>query len=180
MCAWCALNEQAPTTLYPHLFAFNPYKYTGNLLLVFLKEKGFVLNIQGKEKYLAPENTLTYDPFIWNHVCIAWEYGDSILLYLNGTIRKTIEVNYYFAKINGFKGKFALGQDVDNGIVNEKQQGFQGNISQFFMYNRKLSIEEIKSTYQKHPPNDSMVSWSDFKNKANGASVVEMNFTDIL
>ena len=58
---------------------------------------------------------------------------------------------------------FALGQDVDNGMINVKHQEFHGNISQLFMYNRKLSIEEMKSTYQKHPPNDSMIiSWSDF------------------
>ena len=74
---------------------------------------------------------------------------------------------------------FALGQDIDGGVVNDKEQIYLGGtISEFYAFGHNLSEEDIQHLYQHKPAmvQNPILSWHELRNLANNNEVVEVDY----
>lgn len=117
----------------------------------------------------------------WTHFCWVWDSSGRWKTYLSG---KIVNAGYVASK-KTFKGKFQethgnflLGQDKDDDAINEPKQMFRGEITQLFLYHKKLTSDEVRAAYEKRPPTQNVtVGWWQFKNKSvNGTNIVETKY----
>lgn len=111
----------------------------------------------------------------WEHLCWTWTKTGSWILYMSGKIKES-----GVSRIPSFKesfpesiGTLTLGQDKDNNKINDREQMFRGQITQFYLYHKTLNAAEVRSAFRKNPPTDSIiVGWWQFKDKTNGEDIV--------
>ncbi len=72
----------------------------------------------------------------WTHIALVLEAGKSYKIYINGVLDKV--VNSPDLLLSSYAGAPAIGYKLDGGYSN-----FQGQIDDFFVYNRVLTEEEI-------------------------------------
>jgi len=75
------------------------------------------------------------------------------------------------------QGDVLLGQDVDNGHINDAKQMFQGKMTEFFIYSRELTQQDVTAAYQNVPPTkDIVLGWWQFKNSTKGNEIEEIEY----
>ena len=108
-------------------------------------------------------------PGKWVHLAMVMTEDSGTLttkLYVNGHLDKTqITSNAPLGKPIGqsFKG-IVLGNDVDGDQINDPLQFANAQIAGLYMFNRKLSHEEIQSTHRHQgvPARGRILSWEEF------------------
>ncbi|XP_057315172.1 uncharacterized protein LOC130656351 isoform X2 [Hydractinia symbiolongicarpus] len=152
----------------PLVVAFLPSIFSCNE--IFLAQ-GYTYKILIDERSLIVDNTnIPQDIGKWNHITILYDTSaKSIKLYLNAqeVYSKTVST----LPVPGpemHSMMIVLGNDADPSgsdcVVDNSNQGIKGKFTHFFVWNRHLSLEEIKSAYFLDPPYDGMfVSWDEFR-----------------
>ena len=114
-CIWFKGGEQKVT---PSLFTFNSKDvFTMDLL------KGNKLRFGLRGSFV--ESTITIAQDIWYHVCVTWSYnpttGAMVKFYLNGKLHyeTTPDAAGFIGEYPHQFGDFVLGQDTDNGVVDD-------------------------------------------------------------
>uniref|UniRef100_A0A7M5V198 Pentraxin (PTX) domain-containing protein n=1 Tax=Clytia hemisphaerica TaxID=252671 RepID=A0A7M5V198_9CNID len=108
-------------------------------------------------------------PGSWNHYAVTLKQISGAIdarFYINGKFMavKAISVSALVATgANPLTG-FVLGQDVDNGVVNEIVQSFYGKMTKLYIYGHLLNNAEIKSCYRhQEPVNDRLLWWEELR-----------------
>lgn len=114
----------------------------------------------------------------WTHLCWVWHFQKSWKLYLNGKLhneeKSLFEMNEKFPASDG---SILLGQDIHNGHVNDTDHMFKGQITEFFIYSRELTAQDVISAYQNVPPTqDNVLGWWQFKNSTKGNEIVKIEY----
>lgn len=118
---------------------------------------------------------------VWTHFCWIWDSTGRWMTYLSG---KKVKAGFiaskktFLGKFQETHGNFLLGQDKDDDAINEPKQMFRGEITQLFLYHKKLTDDEVFAAYEKRPPTQNVtIGWWQFKNKAkNGSNIVETKY----
>ena len=160
--------------------AFNIYVSSNicNGFSIWLKDQDY--------EFLVSRQNIIFGGFNnneWQHVCVTWAYNGKMIAYVNGKQLLSV-ASKGSAAIQKKPGtaRISLGQDTDKidgkCVYNDINQSFLGNISQFYMWNRALTVTDIKELYQMTiiPSNGILVNWRDFKGKADGFKHVEVPF----
>jgi len=115
----------------------------------------------------------------WLHVCWTWENTGKYWTYLNGVKEKSglVSDTLFRQDFPESHGNLLLGQDKDEDYVNQKSQMLHGAITQFYIFNKTLSTDEVVSVYQSRlPKKDVVVGWWQFKNLTHGHEIFEVDF----
>ena len=95
----------------------------------------------------------------WQHLCVTWSGGNSIKFYCDGGLQHTeasslVQVN---AK------HIVVGQDVDGGsstcIINDRNQGFMGDISMVNIWKQELNAAEVNQVYNGEFGQGDVANW---------------------
>lgn len=97
-----------------------------------------------------------------------WDVANKkVFAYENGVLKKTIDSNLPDSPTTMTSIQVTLGNDVDldsgNCVVNNEQQGVLADYTEFFLWNRSISVDEIKQAYNHNPNLDgALFTWNDF------------------
>lgn len=116
----------------------------------------------------------------WTHFCWIWESSGKWSTFLSGkrvNAGFTTNKKSFAGKFKESHGNFVLGQDQDDDHINEPRQMFRGSITQLYLYHKKLTTDEVQSSYERRPPVDKViVGWWDFKGKTNGTDIIQTKY----
>lgn len=117
---------------------------------------------------------------VWTHLCWTWNSTGQWNIYMSG-----LKVNMgNEAKKVTHRGKFPesygsliLGQDKDGGKVSDQNQMFRGEITQFYLYHKQLTDEQVRSAYENKPSTQKIVvGWWQFEKTTSGTDIVESKY----
>lgn len=117
----------------------------------------------------------------WTHFCWSWQSSGNWTAYMSGKRVKSNTgekyENSFVGKIPNSSGSFLLGQDKDQNKISDKNQMFRGELSQFYLYNKALTVDEVYSAYQNRPStNNIIVGWWQFKDLTKGSDIIQTAF----
>ncbi|XP_068215524.1 uncharacterized protein [Palaemon carinicauda] len=109
-------------------------------------------------KYLMGAKNLTLVPMEWYHVCYTVS-TTQLLIYVNGEINIVHDISARKILLNA---SMVLGQETDQVLGGyQEQQSFSGIITEFNLYNRVLTEEEVQSQFQcENFDEGDLIAWS--------------------
>ena len=130
-----------------------------NYYQLYLKEKRYKLS---KVKVIYNK---------WIHLCLTWS-GKAAKLYINGDLKGNVTTPTTSVKISDI----LLGNDVDRssgGVckANDVSQGFIGQLTRSYVWNRELSPLDVKIIYKGQNVDGILKKWNDFLKPADTQNV---------
>jgi len=179
VCFWFYLHETITENM--AFFTYISYLVQGenSLMLWLLKDDRISVSFKGFAVTVGKGASLHIKKQQWVHLCWVWHFQKSWRLYLNGVLfgkgdNLLQELNDVFP---ASQGDVLLGQDVDNGHINDAKQMFQGKMTEFFIYSRELTQQDVTAAYQNVPPTkDIVLGWWQFKNSTKGNEIEEIEY----
>jgi len=113
-------------------------------------------------------------------MCFILSLTGYIYVYLNGELFN--RYTSYFLRGQSFpqntRSALVLGQETNDLNVargiRRRAKSFVGSISHFTLYGRPISLDEVKSAYDKVPSDKGvLIGWDQFIGKAPGGKIVE-------
>ena len=155
-------------------FMFTSVEISGdNDFMVWVTEDQVHIYLRSSGKRVA-KTKFPYNE--WSHLCWMWKKTGQWWTYVNGKLIKTgYESDEKFKEpFPDSLGNILLGQDKDEDIINQPTQMLHGSMSQFYIYSKLLTRDDVTALYHNKPPaNDIVVGWWQFKNITRGENIVE-------
>ena len=153
------------------------WKYSTNRenLIFLIADKQFVVK-KGDTVIKAPNHVLPSKQ--WVHLCWLWKTTGNWTLLKNGNIIHQVvsNQNTFSQPLPKGRGEFTLGNIIKKGYNNTGEM-LGSKISQFYLYNRLLSITEVLQLFTFRPPplNGLLLGWWSWKNITNKTTKVDFN-----
>jgi len=179
VCFWFNLQGDIKEHMAMFNYISHLVKGESSFMIWLSKENNILVSFKGKQFNLHPVKTTgIIQKNQWTHLCWVWHFQKSWKLYLNGKLhneeKSLFEMNEKFPASDG---SILLGQDIHNGHVNDTDHMFKGQITEFFIYSRELTAQDVISAYQNVPPTqDNVLGWWQFKNSTKGNEIVKIEY----
>ena len=178
ICFWFKLND-ASHSRWMSAFLYTSVEIPGdNDLSVWVTKDRAHVYLRSSGKQIVQTD---FPNDKWSHLCWVWEKSGRWWTYVNGFLKKAgFENNNKFqSSFPDSLGNLVLGQDKDEDTINQKTQMLHGSITQFFVYNKVLTSDDVFAVYQNRAPIENIViGWWHFKNVTNSPTkeIVEAPF----
>ena len=144
---------------------------TNDLMIYIDKQTNFWLTFKGKRHKLYNASLKNNE---WNHVCWVWHYSHSWTFFLNG---KNVSTNSsredLLEPFPDSKGNIILGQHLDLGNIAHSRHMFIGEMTEFFIYSRRILNSEVMAAYRSHAGTvNATVAWWQFQSSTKGENIV--------
>ncbi|XP_065665906.1 uncharacterized protein LOC105846518 [Hydra vulgaris] len=150
VCSFCTWFKRKNKRTYNKQFVFKYFTLSSNISLFF--QNGYAV-VTLDDKTILSYVHHDFSNNEWNHICIMIDSAQ-IELYLNGKLEKQTNLSEkkLFSEV---QRNFLIG----SGNYNDT---FQGELSQFLIYNKKLSSKELLWSTRFNYSNDQvLLGWSD-------------------
>ena len=172
-CSWVKLTE-GESNSDSHIFALSTPDDPNMLLVAILPNKVSIHTDDSLLEYHS--STISYIG-VWTHFCGSLSDSGAVI-YVNGTQVISSSLQIYQLE-NIVDGVITLGNDVDNGIVNDRTQCILGELTKLFLFKKVLTQTEVQNVYQGYMTNlkiDIIAAWSDFKGLIKSEEVYETEY----
>lgn len=178
VCFWFKLDTIAyATNKWMAVFMFTSVEIPGeNDLMIWIKKDELHVYMKSKGKSVHQK---AFKMNKWSHLCWLWEKTGNWWVYVDGLLAsaQTTTDTAFTKSFPESSGNLLLGQDKDEDLINQSIQMFHGTMTQFYIYSKRLTGDEVVSLYENRPPIENVVvGWWQFKNYTKGNDIVLEEF----